>query len=122
MRTLFLMLFALALGACVHKIDVQQGNYVTEDLVERLKVGMTKTEVRQLLGTPLLVDVFHNNQWDYYFSSVKGRKAEDRTRLSIYFENDKVARFTGKARPPDKKPAPTPAAAAAEPKAPPAAK
>ena len=122
MRTLVLMLFALALGACVHKIDVQQGNYVTEDLAERLKVGMTKAEVRQLLGTPLLVDVFHGNQWDYYFSSVKGRKAEDRTRLSIYFENDKVARFTGKARPPDKRPAATPATAAQDAKAPPAAK
>jgi outer membrane protein assembly factor BamE len=104
MRTLVVLAIALALAGCVHKIDVQQGNYVTQDLVDRLKVGMTKAEVRQLLGTPLLSDVFHANQWDYYFSNLRGRKADDRTRLSIFFENDRVVRFAGNARPPDQRP------------------
>jgi outer membrane protein assembly factor BamE len=83
----------------VYTLDVQQGNYVTTDVAAKLKTGMTKAEVRQLLGTPLLIDAFHANRWDYYFSNVKGGKAENRTRLSVFFENDKVASFTGEARP-----------------------
>jgi len=101
MRLLVSLLAALALSGCgfVYKIDVQQGNYVTQDLVAKLKPGMTKAEVRQLLGTPLLIDAFHANRWDYYFSNVKGRRAEDRSRLSVFFENDKVVSFTGEGRP-----------------------
>jgi outer membrane protein assembly factor BamE len=101
MRLLAPILAAILVSSCglVYRIDVQQGNYVTQDLVAKLKAGMTKGEVRQLLGTPLLIDAFHSNRWDYYFSNVKGSKAEDRTRLSVFFENDKVVSFAGEARP-----------------------
>ncbi len=90
---------ATACGPLVYKIDVQQGNYVTQDVVARLKTGMSKAEVKQLLGTPLLADVFHANRWDYYFSNVKGHKAEDRTRFTVYFKDEKVVDFTGTTRP-----------------------
>jgi outer membrane protein assembly factor BamE len=116
MRLLVSLLIAAALAGCglVYKIDVQQGNYVTQDLVDKLKPGMTKAEVRQLLGTPMLIDVFHANRWDYYFSNVKAGKAQDRSRLSIRFENDKVAAITGAGRPgttpDDQVSAPNPAA------------
>ena len=118
MRLLPLIVLPLALAGCglVYTIDVQQGNYVTEDVAAKLKTGMTKAEVRQLLGTPLLVDPFHNNRWDYFFSNVKRGKAENRTRLSIFFENDKVASFTGEARPPLPAPVGVPPAPAAGPK------
>ena len=100
MRFLIPLFLALLLPACslVYRIDVQQGNYVTQDLVDRLKPGMTKAEVKQILGTPLLIDVFHANRWDYFFSNVKGGKAADRTRLTVHFENDKLASFTGGGR------------------------
>jgi outer membrane protein assembly factor BamE len=100
MRFLISLLLAALLPACslVYRIDVQQGNYVTQDLVQRLKPGMTKAEVKQLLGTPLLIDVFHANRWDYFFSNEKGRKAEERSRLTVLFENDKLASFTGGGR------------------------
>jgi outer membrane protein assembly factor BamE len=85
----------------VYKMDVQQGNFVTQDVVARVKTGMTKAEVRQVLGTPLIADVFHANRWDYYFSSEKsGRVVGDRTLLSIFFENDKVVAIKGEGRPP----------------------
>ena len=87
-------------GYLVYKMDVQQGNYVTQDVVARVKPGMTKAEVRQALGTPLLADVFHANRWDYYFSSEKNGRAQDRTLLSIFFQNDKVVSVQGDARPP----------------------
>jgi outer membrane protein assembly factor BamE len=85
----------------VYKMDVQQGNFVTQDVVARVKTGMTKAEVRQILGTPLIADVFHANRWDYYFSSEKnGRVVGDRTLVSIFFENDKVVSVKGEGRPP----------------------
>ena len=102
MRLSAFLLAAVLLSGCgrlVYTLDVQQGNYVTTDVAAKLKVGMTKAEVRQLLGTPLLIDAFHPNRWDYYFSNVKGGKAENRTQLSVFFVNDKVASFTGEARP-----------------------
>jgi outer membrane protein assembly factor BamE len=94
-----LLLAAAACGPLVYKIDVQQGNYVTQDTVARMKVGMSRAEVKQLLGTPLLADVFHANRWDYYFSNVKGNKADDRTRFTVFFKDEKVVDFSGTARP-----------------------
>jgi outer membrane protein assembly factor BamE len=101
MRFLATTLAAFALCGCslIYTIDIQQGNYVTEDLVTKLKPGMTKGEVRNLLGTPLLVDAFHQNRWEYYFSNVKGGKLDPSSRLSIMFENEKVVSFAGTARP-----------------------
>jgi outer membrane protein assembly factor BamE len=101
MRFLATTLLAFALYGCglVYTIDIQQGNYVTDDLVAKLKNGMTKAEVRGLLGTPLLVDTFHQNRWEYYFSSVKAGKADKPSRLSVFFESDKVVNFVGEARP-----------------------
>ena len=100
MRLLVALVAALALASCglVYKIDIQQGNYVTEDLVAKLKPGMTKAEVRQLLGTPLLIDVFHANQWEYYFSNVQRTRADPTSRLTIHFREDKLVSFTGKGR------------------------
>lgn len=102
MRFLAIALLSTSLCACsfVHRIDVQQGNYLTEDAVQKLRKGMSKAEVRQTLGTPLLSDAFHANQWDYYFSNVQGGKAQDRKRFTVYFENDKVVSYSGTHQPP----------------------
>ena len=102
MRLIAILAACLLAAGCafVYRIDVQQGNYVTADMVAKVKNGMTKAEVRSVLGTPLLVDAFHANQWDYYFSSVKGRKAEETKRFTVMFENDKVVSFTGSYQPP----------------------
>ena len=52
-------------GLSAHKIDIQQGNYVTQDMVAKLKPGMTRSQVRFALGTPLIADPFHPDRWDY---------------------------------------------------------
>ena len=125
MRILAPLAACLALAGCglVHKIDVQQGNYVTEDLVARLKPGMTKSDVRQLLGTPLLSDAFPATRWDYYFSNSTGGKAAERKQLTVLFQDDKVVSFSGQAQPASRPPVGQPAPAAAPPAAPaPAAK
>ena len=58
------LLAALALGGCVYRMDVQQGNYLEGKTVDQLQVGMTRTQVRYLLGTPLVPDVFDKDRWD----------------------------------------------------------
>lgn len=95
-----LLLVAATLPACVYKIDIEQGNFVTQDQVDRLKVGMTKAEVKQALGTPLLTDVFHANRWDYYFSNEKRGKLDGKpTRFTVLFKDDKLAAFSGDVNP-----------------------
>ena len=66
---------------------------------------MTKAEVKQLLGTPLLADPFHANRWDYYFSNVAGRRAEEQARLSILFKDERLVSMSGAGRPPGSSPA-----------------
>jgi outer membrane protein assembly factor BamE len=119
MRFVSLLLACLCLQGCgylVYKMDIQQGNYVTQDVVARVKTGMTRAEVRQVLGTPLISDVFHANRWDYYFSAEKGHRAQDRTLFSVFFENDRVVSVKGEGRPP----APPPVGQAAPQQNPPA--
>ena len=118
MRTIapLLAVVALATSACVYKLDVQQGNLLAQDAVSKLKKGMTKSEVRQVLGTPLLMDPFHNNRWDYYFSAEVRGKVQERTKFSVFFENDKMVSVTGDIKPAAAAPAtPAPAGPAAAP-------
>ena len=98
MRIAILLAAAVLATACVYKIEVQQGNYVAEDQAAKVKPGMTRSEVRQLIGTPLLNDAFHANRWDYYFSHERGRAQEKSSRFSVFFENDKVVSTSGEAR------------------------
>ena len=98
MRLLALLAVSLALAGCgsiVHRIDIQQGNIVAPETFLKLKEGMTKTEVRQLLGTPLLTDVFHANRWDYYFRDERRGKLVEENRFAVYFENEKMVRVVG---------------------------
>ena len=106
---------ALSTSACIYKLDVQQGNLVSQEMVSKLKKGMTKSEVRQTLGTPLLMDPFHGNRWDYYFSTEVRGRTTDRTRFSVFFDNDKLVSVTGdiKAALPAAAAAPAPAPAPA---------
>ncbi|HEY6123666.1 MAG TPA: outer membrane protein assembly factor BamE [Steroidobacteraceae bacterium] len=99
MKRLALSTISVALGAllasgCVYKMNIQQGNYLVADSVSQLKEGMTRSQVRFLLGTPMVPDAFDENRWDYYyfFSSQKFDEPLKR-RLTVFFADDKVARF-----------------------------
>ena len=98
MRLLLTLVLSLALSGCVsiiHRIDIQQGNLVAPETLARLKTGMTKIEVRQILGTPLLTDIFHGNRWDYYFRNEKRGQLVEQNKLAVYFENEKMVRIEG---------------------------
>lgn len=96
-----------ALTACSHlphvgvyKLEINQGNYVTQDMVERLKPDMTRGQVKLVLGTPLVTDAFHADRWDYvYYHGVDGRLVEKRN-FAVYFANDKLAKWEGDQAPP----------------------
>jgi outer membrane protein assembly factor BamE len=85
---------ALLASGCVYKMSIQQGNYLVADSVSQLKEGMTRSQVRFLLGTPMVPDAFDDNRWDYYyfFSSRHTRKPLKR-RLTVYFADEKVQRY-----------------------------
>ena len=103
------MLAALAVTGCatiderfptlrsfgVYKLDINQGNYLSQDMVDKLKAGQTKTQVRQLLGTALLVSPFRENRWDYVYRFTRqGQVVTDRA-FTVYFVDDKLARWEG---------------------------
>ena len=97
---------ALLLGACAlpefmapYRMDIQQGNNVTQDMVSQLKPGMSKDQVRYLLGTPLLTDIFHAERWDYvYWFDRRGQPREQR-RIAVFFQDGKLARLDGDVAP-----------------------
>jgi len=94
-RALFLLPLLFLLNACivVYRPDVQQGNEVTSRQLEQLRPGMTRTQVRFVLGTPLISDPFHPDRWDYYYSLRKGRSNRLETRqVTVYFKNDTLVR------------------------------
>ncbi|MGD8810612.1 MAG: outer membrane protein assembly factor BamE [Gammaproteobacteria bacterium] len=83
-----------ALSGCVFRIDVQQGNLLEEDAVDQVTVGMSRSAVQFLLGTPLVADAFHQDRWDYAYYLRRGRSREVRQRwLVVYFEDDRVVRL-----------------------------
>lgn len=100
-----LFLFALAglnLSACsVHKIDMQQGNVITQEVLNKLTVGMDKGQVQRLLGTPLVVDPFHDNRWDYVYRFKAGNTEEQQSaHLTLLFDGDRLQKIDVLQQPP----------------------
>jgi len=89
------LLIALPLaGGCVYRMAVQQGNYLDARQVNQVQVGMTRAQVRFLLGTPMLPHAFNRDRWDYLYTLNLGDGSDvTRQRLTIYFEGDKVSRI-----------------------------
>ncbi|MFI4891758.1 MAG: outer membrane protein assembly factor BamE [Steroidobacterales bacterium] len=85
---------ALASSACVYRINIQQGNFLDQAAVEQVKLGMTRSQVHYLLGTPMVADSFNKERWDYIYYLKKGRSRHvDSRRVTVYFEGDKVAKL-----------------------------
>lgn len=78
-----------------YRIDIRQGNFVTQEMVAQLKPGMTRDQVRFVLGTPLVTDVFHAERWDYVYRFQPGRGEVQQRRFTVYFEDGKLVRVAG---------------------------
>lgn len=91
-----------ALSACgapriitPYRMDIQQGNYLSQEMVSQLRPGMTREQVRYILGTPLLTDIFHADRWDYvFYRDVQGGAREER-KIAVLFEDGKLVRVVG---------------------------
>jgi outer membrane protein assembly factor BamE len=82
-------------SACsMHVIDIQQGTIITSEMVAQLKPGMTRSQVRFVMGTPTIADPFHADRWDYIYTLAKGANAvSERNHVALYFEGDQLVRI-----------------------------
>jgi outer membrane protein assembly factor BamE len=79
-----------------YRIEIQQGNYVTQEMAAQLKPGLTREQVRFVLGTPLVNDIFHDDRWDYVFVRQRANSQEvERRRIAVFFEDGKLSRVDG---------------------------
>jgi outer membrane protein assembly factor BamE len=78
-----------------YRPDIQQGNFISQEMLQQLKVGQTRDQVRFILGTPLLMDVFHADRWDYPFRLARGNGETIDSTVVVYFKDGKVERFEG---------------------------
>ena len=84
---------ATLLAACTpHRVEVRQGNYLTAEVVEQLEVGMTREQVRYLLGTPVVASPFHTDRWNYVYSRKRHRQPDEYASLVVWFDGDLVER------------------------------
>lgn len=88
------------LGIKPYRIEIQQGNFVSQEMVAKLKPGMSKDQVRFVLGTPLIADSFHADRWDYVFRRTRTNSTvlEER-KIAVFFENGKFTRVEGDVMP-----------------------
>lgn len=97
LRLIVISLFIVAFSGCgqlkfpgVYKFDIQQGNIITQEMVNQLKPGMTKSQVVFVMGTPLIADSFHQNRWDYLYAIKKANGEELREQITILFDEQEL--------------------------------
>ncbi|HEX8611547.1 MAG TPA: outer membrane protein assembly factor BamE [Telluria sp.] len=78
-----------------YRPDIQQGNFISQEMLTQLKVGQTREQVKFLLGTPLLTDIFHADRWDFPFYLARGDGELTSSRVTVYFKDNKVEKFDG---------------------------
>jgi outer membrane protein assembly factor BamE len=83
----------------VHHIDVQQGNVIDQTALNQLRPGMTRRQVQFLIGSPMVADVFHQDRWDYIYRMQPGTGEVTEEHVTLYFENDALARISGTMHP-----------------------
>lgn len=101
-RPLALVLAAIVLSACsnlefpwVYRIDIDQGNIITQEMVDQLKPGLTRDQVKFVMGSPLVIDPFHPDRWDYVYTLRKGDGSRKREQLSVFFKDDVLTSLSG---------------------------
>ncbi len=106
MRILLLAAALTCLTACggfgfpgVYRIDVEQGNLVNQEMVDQLKPGMTRRQVRFIMGTPLVEDSFNRERWDYPYVLRRGDEVLRESQVTVHFDGDRLTRVSGELQP-----------------------
>ena len=91
--------FLLLISACslprVYEVVVSQGNLIDEDMMGKLEIGMTESQAKYILGSPLITDTFTPNRWDYYTAVTQGEKKFTEKKVTLYFEDQKLVSWKG---------------------------
>jgi outer membrane protein assembly factor BamE len=91
----------MLLAGCVYRIAIQQGNFLDAKDIDRVAVGMTRVQVRSLLGTPMVADPFESSRWDYLYYLRSGHLSKpERRHFVVFFDGDKVTRIERPQEPP----------------------
>src|SRR5947207_97558 len=90
---LFVMIFTLS--ACVHKMDIEQGNIITQDMVNRLHTGMSEDQVKEIMGTPTLMNTFNDDRIDYVYTFKPGYGKPSEKQMTLIFKNHRLQNITG---------------------------
>jgi len=83
----------------VYRVDIQQGNVIDQAMVDKLEPGMTRAKVKFIMGTPLLVDPFHTDRWEYVYSNEPGSGTRVQRHIALFFEGDKLTHIDGNVTP-----------------------
>ncbi len=105
MRIIFYIFVLITLTACsaegtrklpgVYRMDIQQGNVIEQEMLNKLKPGMEKAQVHFIMGTPTIADPFHDDRWEYIYTFSKGGNTRQQRHITMYFEEDKLAYLEG---------------------------
>ena len=100
---------AMMLAACssfefpgVYRLEIDQGNIITQEMVDQLEIGMSRSQVEFIMGTPLVRDTFNPDRWDYVYTLVQDGERTERKQLSVFFTNDRLSKIDSTEKPSEK--------------------
>ena len=99
LHVLLLLAGCSSVPSLLYKIEIQQGNVITHEMMEKLKPGMTRAQVRFVLGSPMISDAFHDNRWDYVYRLEQDGRLIEQHRITVFFEDDRLTHTEGRLRP-----------------------
>ena len=98
-KTFLFLVVTLALTSCgwpqLFQVIINQGNIVDDEMIGKLEVGMTESQVKYVMGSPLISDTFYPDRWDYYTSITQGENVFKETKITLYFEEGLLVKWEG---------------------------
>lgn len=99
LKVITLLLSVLLLSSCsiprIFQVVVSQGNLVDQEMLDKLEIGMTESQVKFVMGTPLISDTFYPNRWDYFTSVTQGENSYTNQKITLYFKDNKLVSWEG---------------------------
>lgn len=99
LKVITLLLSLLLLSSCsiprIFQVVVSQGNLVDQEMLDKLEIGMTESQVKFVMGTPLISDTFYPNRWDYFTSVTQGENTYTNQKITLYFKDNKLVSWEG---------------------------
>ena len=98
-KVITLLLSILLLSSCsiprIFQVVISQGNLVDQEMLDKLEIGMTESQVKFVMGTPLISDTFYPNRWDYFTSVTQGENSYTNQKITLYFKDNKLVSWEG---------------------------